>query len=394
MLIALEFTDIFPSVTGFNEASPNVSELHVLNVSPYLPQFVAYALSFLIVLLDPKSIKSLFNKPIFHWASAFLILFTWGMLRRTLSPPAGIEDYEFLRTFGLQVNCIAFLVACVLIFDGASVLFLTRRAIAVATILGVVLNFYELIYPGTFSAVAGRAAGLYANSNGSGMALTFGCLVSLSVISAPWREEFVLLTFLAVAATFSREAIIAILLVIANASLAGVLSKRRLVVGLVVAFGFLLVFSAQDLVDTKQVFSEENLARLSFHASDASAEDRRRIRDEILEQFEQAPLLGQGFGTSAYWADEESHNLYVSLLADYGIVGILLIPVLILSIVRRSWESYAFALVFLVWCFFNHYIFYDAFAVIVLAIQANEAPGHRFFRLAHSPKRTFACANV
>ena len=68
-----------------------------------------------------------------------------------------------------------------------------------------------------------------------------------------------------------------------------------------------------------------------------------------------------------------SHNFYLSLLADHGIIGIFLIPALLLSIGRRSWDFYAFAAVFLTWCLFSHNVLDASAGLISLAIEAVES---------------------
>ena len=52
-----------------------------------------------------------------------------------------------------------------------------------------------------------------------------------------------------------------------------------------------------------------------------------------------------------------SHNFFLNLLADHGIIGIFLIPALLLSIGRKCWDFYAFAAAFLVFCLFSHNVF-------------------------------------
>jgi hypothetical protein len=121
-----------------------------------------------------------------------------------------------------------------------------------------------------------------------------------------------------------------------------------------------------------KVLGADNLSRVTFGSRDASVRDRLRIAEKALAVFESNPFLGQGFGTATYWNDEQTHNLYLSLLADYGIIGLFVIPALVWSLRRNSWDSYAFAVTILLWCFFNHNVFSYSFALISFAIQADE----------------------
>lgn len=379
LLIALEFTSLVLFLAEGGTTSRTIEH------SRYPVYFAAYGICILIVMLDLKSAKRFLEKPLVLWAFAALILFTWGMLVRTFNAPAGIEDYDFLRKFGLRVNAIGFVLCCALIFDDPNVLRLTKRAVVVATLAGVALNMYDLTFPGTFSYIPGRAAGLYVQPNDSGIALVFGCLIGLSAIRRGWwQEAFVLVSFIGVLVTFSRESILAFGFVVLGGSLAGRLSLRRLAVAGGVGAVLIVAFNMKGTFLNEQIVSTENWSRMTSQFwSDRSAKDRVELAKKTLDVFEEAPLLGQGFGTTGYWGDDESHNFYLSLLADHGIIGILLIPALLLSIGRRSWDFYCFAAVFLVWCLFSHLIFDNAAGLISLAIEAAE-PYTR--QVAYDPK--------
>ena len=176
MLIALEFTSLVPFLAEGGTTPVTIPH------SRYPVYFAAYGICALIMALDLKSAKRFLEKPLVRWAFAALMLFTWGMLVRMFNAPAGIEDYLFFRMFGLQVNAIGFLLCCTMIFDDPATLQITKRAVVVATLVGVVLNIYDFMFPGTFSYYPGRAAGLYVNPNVSGISLVFGCVIGLSAI--------------------------------------------------------------------------------------------------------------------------------------------------------------------------------------------------------------------
>jgi hypothetical protein len=323
--------------------------------------------------LDVKSAKRFLDTPLVRWAFAALVLFTWGMLVRTFNSPAGIDDYQFFRMFGLRVIAIGFLLCCAMIFDDPDALRVTKRAVLVATLVGVALNIYDLMFPGTFSGIIGRAAGLYVQPNISGMALVFGCLIGLTAIHRGWRREvFVLISFVGVLVTFSRESILAFGFVVLGASLAGRLSLGRLAIAAGVGAALFFSFNIGNNFLTEEIINTENWSRITSHVFDASARDRIQLAKKTLDEFEEAPVLGQGFGTTSYWDDTESHNYYLTLLADHGIIGIFLIPTLLFSIGRRSWDFYVFAAVFLVWGLFSHNVLDEASGLISLAIQAVE----------------------
>ena len=370
LLIALEFTSLvrFLAEGGTTQVTIQHSSFPVY--------FAAYGVCALIVALDPTYAKRFLEKPLVCWALAALMLFTCGMLVRTFNAPAGIEDYDFFRLFGLRINAIGFLLCCTMIFDDPDVLQITKGAVVVATLAGVALNIYDFMFPGTFSDIPGRAAGLYRQANTSGMALVFGCLIGLSAIRRRWwQEAFLLTSLIGVLVTFSRESILAFGCVALGGSLAGRLSLRRLAVVGGVGVALFVAVNIGDTLLGEKIVSSQLWPRLtsSQFVSDDSARYRAHVAKRTLDAFEEAPLLGQGFGTTSYWeGDIPSHNYYLDLLADHGIIGIFLIPALLLSVGRRSWDFYAFAAAFLLWCLFSFQVLDDASSLICLAIQAVE----------------------
>jgi O-Antigen ligase len=369
LLIGLEFTNLFPFIArGGNVPNTDPS-------SAFIPEFATYGVCILIFMLDTRSAARLVKKPIFIWAVATVGLFTWGMLIRIFNTPAGIEYYSFWHEFGLAVNAIAFLVSCVLIFDQAKVSAIARRAIVIATIAGVLLNIYDLMNPGTFSVLPGRGAGLYVMPNGAGIAMVLGCVTGLPSLRRGWsRDSFVLLCFIGVLTSFSRTAIIAFILLLIIAAFARELSLAR--ISLAIGGAVVMILSLHLARNLK----EERIVNLDFGVTqafrlyaDRSVEERSKLAQDAVAEFEEAPLLGHGFGTTAYWEQAPSHSYFLLLTADYGVVGLLLIPGLVLSVRRRNWEYYAFAAIYLVWAFFSHTVLTDPFGLICLAIEADAA---------------------
>ena len=280
--------------------------------------FAAYGICALIMALDFQSAKRFLEKPLVLWAFAALMLFTWGMLVRTFNAPAGIEDYLFFREFGLRVNAIGFLLCCTMIFDDPDVLQITKRAVVVATLVGVVLNIYDFMFPGFFSYYPGRAAGLYVNPNFSGISLVFGCVIGLSAIRRPWwQEAFVLVSFIGVLVTFSREAILAFGCVLVGGNLAGRLRLRRLAVACGVGVALFVAFNMGNNLLSEKIARSDNWSRLTTH-SDASARDRVSLAEADPGRFRRSTasrprvrngqLLGSGSSRVAQLLSESSRG--------------------------------------------------------------------------------------
>jgi O-Antigen ligase len=373
LLTALEFTNI---VAFWAEGGNTPARIQH---SRYSFQFAAYGLAAIVLLLDGQGRRRFFHKPIVCWSFCALLLFALSMQVRAFNPPVSYSYYDFVRYFGLRVNAIGFLLTCIVIFDDPSVLRVTKQAIAIATLAGVAFNICDLVTPGIFSRIPGRAGGLYVDSNCSGMALVFGGLLGLTVIRRLWmREGFLLCVLVGVLATFSREAMLSLVILVLSAALAGVLSVRRLVMAGMASTALFAMLNLSSNITDSRLLNADTSARLKLEWSDASETDRLHLAAKTLEQFEEAPLLGQGFGTAIFWADDQSHNAYLGLMADCGILGSLVIPGLIFSIRRRDWEFYAFASIFLLWSLFYHDVLVDFFGLIAVAAEASEFRGsHR-----------------
>jgi O-antigen ligase len=367
LLVGLEFTNLGPYL-----AEVQHSRFPLLLARSV--QFAAYGLCLMIIVVDRKNAKRLLEKRIILWAFAFLLLLTWAMLVRMFNSPVGWSDYLLFREFGLQVHNIALLLACVVIFDDPYVLWVTKRAVMIATLVGIPLIAYDVLYPGFFlSEIPGRGAGLYMQPNSAGMAVVFGCLIGLTTIPRGWRKElFVLCCLAGVLATFSRQAAISFAVILIAGSLGRAFSPHRLiVVGAVVAALFVAKNLGNTLTDNNIVNSDA-WARLTFQWSDSSTKARERLAQKSFEMFAEAPLLGQGFGTTVYWGDTPGHSAYLNLMADCGILGALVIPGLILSIRRRTWNFNTFAGIFLLWGVFSHQVLSELYALITIAILAAE----------------------
>jgi hypothetical protein len=378
VLVLLVFTNLFAFFTGLGEsdyaaAHANLQHVRNLGVPPYTIRDIGFVIAALVILLDPAQLRRLIESPLFRWAFCILILYTWAMLHRTMEAPPGMPIYDLMLPYLSRSNMLAFMVSCIVIFDGEDVLRITTWLVVLATLGAVVLNAYDLVYPGTFSEVAGRGAGLFINPNGAGMAIVVGCLIGLPVLPKYWRELFLVVCSLGVLATFSREAILAQFIVVVGAGIARAVSMRMLAVGGTLAMLLFAAFSLGQILEQGGVLSSDNMSRLSMGTADNSTAHRLEDAEQTLNAFEEAPILGQGIGTDEYWSGEPAHNMYLRLMADQGIVGLLIIPALVFSLRRKSWDFYAFAIVFFLWCLFDHFIMTSPFALMCFAIEAGES---------------------
>ena len=375
LLIALEFSNLmqfatFGSNDHFHTARANV------HASPYSLQALGYVMVAVVSVLDPRCLRKLFAQPLFRWTAATVAAFTWGMLMRAFHPPAGLQEYFFVREFLLRLNALGFILIGMVMFEGELVLRAVKRAVAVTTLFAVAVSICEIMHLWIFNGVrldVNRATGFQINANAAGVAVVFGCVIGLTAVPRRWRELFILACAAGVITTFSREAMAGLLVVILAAGLGRAVVTPRLILLIMTSVLIFATWNLSALFEDNGVLSKENLARLEMGTSDASARERTRLVEETLEQFEEAPLLGKGFGTTTFWDHTlGSHNLYLSFMADYGILGALIIPALVWCLAYRSWDFYGFGAAFLIYCMFNHNLFDHPFALISLAIMSSQ----------------------
>lgn len=367
VLVSLEFTNLFQFLT----ANP---DRRYLPLSAYTLRFATIAIALMLVPLNASRVKRIVHSPLFYWMFAVCCLFTWGIVLRIFDSQAGINTYLYIRRYALEMTAPVFIIACLMLLDNPRALEIARRGILFATVAAVAFNIFEVFRPGTFSDVTGRAAGLYVDPNVSGMALVLGCLISIKVVPRWCREAYFLLIAAAVAATFSREAMLALGITFIGAAIARMVSVPRMLVGASVGIALLLSLHTLRLLKNTPVLDPDNLGRLALNMSDASARDRLLLADTAWKRFIDNPILGEGSGTTVFWAASDNvHSYYLAQMADHGIIGVLVLPLLLLSIARRSWEYYTVATVYLVWGLLLHLVMSLPYSLIVLAIEAAES---------------------
>jgi hypothetical protein len=374
LLIALEFSNLVQFATFGSRDLFHTAHAKV-HASPYSLQALGYVMLAVILVLDPGCLRKLFAQPLFRWTAATAAVFTWGMLMRAFNPPAGLEEYFFVRELLLHLNALGFILICMVMFEGELVLRAVKRAVALTTLFAVAVSICEIMHLWIFNGLRldmNRAVGFQINPNAAGVAVVFGCVIGLTAVPRRWRELFILACAAGVITTFSREAIAGLVVVILTAGLGRAVATPRLILLITTSILIFATWNLRALFEDNDVLDKGHLARLEMGTSDASARERTRLAEEALEQFEEAPLLGKGFGTTIFWNSLGSHNLYLSFMADYGILGVLIIPALVWCLAYRSWDYYGFGGAFLIYCMFSHNLFDHRFALISLAIMSSQ----------------------
>ncbi len=221
----------------------------------------------------------------------------------------------------------------------------------------------RLVSPdGTDEVSVDRAAGVFLNPNGAAisMALMVVCMASLWNIR--WNAVFAVLALVAVLLTYSRAGLVSFLMIACIMSWRGQLPRALSILGIGVCFGAAYWMLAEDVLqsgnaaDRLRFFASRDLAGM------IATDERFLLAQRALVEIAEAPLFGHGWGYSKFWGDSISgqgtHNMYLSGMMDFGVLGLLIWPAWCLSLVwgslRQRRLMAPFALVFLFYGLFTH----------------------------------------
>ncbi len=286
-------------------------------------------------------------RPVVLWGIAYLLISVFWYYRTD-------QDAVAFQEVQTRFVSVIFLVLMLIVFSGEREQRLARCWIAGAVLLATALNVYELFNPLTFSTIPGRSSGLYSNVNQSGAALVLGLILSYQVIPDRFKVAFVTITAIGVLPTFSRSSMIGWVLVVAFFFVrAGIVAQfRRIATFTVVAV--VLVYSPlwSDLQSTLQergLINLDILQRVSFltggGTEDASSNERRGVAAKAWEMYGQQPVLGWGTGANRHIEgfDVGTHNIYLAMIVDHGVLGFFIVPGLLLSVIwgmnKRSFDT-------------------------------------------------------
>ncbi len=341
-------------------------------VYPSLPPPVVWVTAFVgvalfLAILDSRRVVRLSRSPVSYWVLFYFLMSTaWAIFIRVIP--------ELTQQLQDRYRSIGFLLAFLLIFGDPRARRVAMIAVAACAAVAALLNIAEILSLVTFAEIPGyrtlgRSAGLYFNPNTSGLAIALGVAVAAEHIPKICRVPLLLLSAFGAAATFSRGAMIALALVFL-----WLVWRRSLGTGFVVLAavgGVFLCVYAIGYLQSHDLLNSNTAARMRLAADDSG---RLGLALKAWGLFLSSPALGHGLGSTIVWdEDVRAHNMYVTLAADHGVLGLLTYPAFCFALIKSNRGAICLALVLLIAGFFSHAVLEDRYSLLLLALAASQA---------------------
>lgn len=332
--------------------------------SPLIWTFFFVAVGLASAVSEQRRVTEVARTPLAMWLLVFFLVTTlWAVFAPNVP--------TVQQALADRYRSIALLVALMLLLAEPAAHRGALLALAAGVAAGASLNVAEsfgLQFAENPARVAGRAAGLYVNPNGSGLALTLGLAAIVPRLSGRWHVPFLLLGLAGVTLTFSRSsmlvyaALLAVLLV-ARVVRIGPVTAAALVVAMALGcFGDAL----WRTYETSGVLNQNTQARLRLEVSDSG---RLEVAQRAWRLWLDSPLLGQGIGATADWdAGAQPHNEYLTLGAEHGVVGLALFPALVTALAIGGRAVIPFCSVLLLAGIFSHGLLTERPMLLLLAL--------------------------
>jgi hypothetical protein len=322
-----------------------------------------------LVIVEPRRPLAVLRSPLVLWVFFYFLLTSlWGMWAK--SAP------EVTQTLYDRYRSIATLLAFSIVFDDPRARRLAVLTVAAAVVMASLVNVGEMLSLVSFAEIAdmpravGRSSGFYINPNIAGMAIALGLAATVESLPRPWQVPLILVSALGAAATFSRAATIMMAVVVLWLAFRGRLGAVGVAVTTVCLVG--LFAYAWQYMESHQLMTEETSARAHLSQDDSG---RIKVGLKAWEMFANAPVLGNGVGSTRVWDEPvRAHNTFLTLSADHGILGLLAFPALALALIWGNPGAACFALVLLAGGMFSHDLLEEPFALLLMALMAEKLP--------------------
>ncbi|HIP27496.1 MAG TPA: O-antigen ligase domain-containing protein [Flavobacteriaceae bacterium] len=360
------------------------TSLIFLNLTIYLPfvgffPFPAYFIDLMIFIsIVIFYLKKGLTFPYQNIIVVWILYYTTINISYFIASPTGIEEFKFLKLFFFFLFMF-FSFIFLFNLDDENMTTTRKTTVVLAPILFILLaiDYFE---PGYFyfgkeivNYVAGRASAVFLNANIAGGASVLLLILGIDMIPKKLRFIFIIILFLGVFFTMSRSNIMIFILTLIIMFFQKKLYASHLLIILtfvILFFTWLTTGGFDTLSDKYNLEVSQNMkSRVNFFANNKSSDtgdmnERREVLSTAIGMYTSNPIFGTGYASTRLWDYNVSpHNTLAMHWADYGIFGILLIPLMfffssvnIFKYGNRNQRHLAFLIItyFLLSCFFSH----------------------------------------
>jgi len=283
------------------------------------------------LLLAVSGLRALVTSPLFLWLLLYNVISLYSL---SYSPNAEIAYDGFVMLLSTNLIMLPAILASYYAYRLPVWLLIILFSLACGSVVfDYLLPFVTMGW--TSKGLVDRAAGLYLNPNSAASLIPL--MMTLTLLKSPNALRFALigLASLAILLTFSRSGMFLFVFTIVALNICGILPRRY--------FGYLMVtIGAVFITGTASVAIKALLNIQSTNALDRfdlffGSNDVDTLVDDprillfysALQNYWEHPFIGQGLGFSFYWENNNSfgqgsHNMFLRLMLDFGIVGALL----------------------------------------------------------------------
>lgn len=336
------------------------------------------------------------------WCAVYLALPLISILISSQIPDQQLLEDHFR-------SIIFFLLMLVIFSQHSCITIWGKKAVLITTIANTLMYIYEFFNPTTFyleQDAAGRSSGFYHDSNSAAWAIITGMILTIDLIKPKYRIFYALFIFLGITTTFSRGGFAGWGLVILLFILTKVIPRYQIPLLLLSGLVTISILSTQlnnlshlKTADGTELFNEDSISRVEFLLNplgheDTSEDGRLSHVDDAWKKFAKSPFIGGGLGSGAnenYLNSEgnpqRSHNIYLDQMVEYGFLGALLYPWLLVGCIWKVQgkllrkQVIVLLLFLLIWGFFSHTVINSFSNLVFYAWLANFAQQSR---LKHS----------
>ncbi len=354
-----------------------------------IPEYIIY-FTLLIVMLFIYLYKRqnlIFDKQIFYWV---IFYFSLNLLYLNFT---GIGSVEFRFMIPVIMIIPLFLALSLLYSLDDENLTITRKSIIYAFLISIPLIIFDFVSPGFFVNTKiedARAVATYGNANIVGAVLIVGLILSIDIIPKKFRVIYILYIFMGILVTFSRSNIMLFLLILAVMSFQNKITKKLFFFIIIFIFSFFifLLFDGQSFLEQNFgiVFNDNIVQRLAFFIGDSGAKsygmsERQQVLNAALNMFYESPFYGNGFASTRLWNYHVGpHNTIALTLAEFGVFGFLIVPLLLFVSTYKIFISknkelkqiaFSFVIYYLYSCMFSHNMLEQTFnyaSIVILSI--------------------------